>query len=123
MKRIKVLIVEDSKVIREFLEYIIGQDPRLEVAAAVGSAEEALRTFAPGRFDILLTDLSLPEMSGIEFVRVVQRLEPTLPVILISGYAVAPEQLGMGSSVKSITKPVDPPELDSMIDRLCPPSR
>lgn len=43
MKAIRVLIVEDSRVIREFLEYIIGQDPRLEVAAAVGSAEEALQ--------------------------------------------------------------------------------
>ena len=36
MKKIRVLIVEDSKVIREFLEHIIGNDPRLEIVGAVG---------------------------------------------------------------------------------------
>ena len=43
MRKIRVLVVEDSTVIRELLEYIIGRDPRLEIAGAVGSAEEALR--------------------------------------------------------------------------------
>ena len=41
--RIRVMIVEDSRPVREMLEYIIGNDPRLEVAESVSSAEEALR--------------------------------------------------------------------------------
>lgn len=43
MNKIRVLIVEDSKVIRELLEHIIGRDPRLQIVGAVESAEEALR--------------------------------------------------------------------------------
>ncbi len=113
--------MEDNDLVRELTCELLA-DGSKEVTAAA-SAEEALLTFQPGRFDIVLTDLSLPAMSGVEFAKVVHGLEPTLPVILISGYALAPEQLGLGSSVKSITKPVDPPELDSMIQLLCPPSR
>jgi CheY-like chemotaxis protein len=116
---LRVLYVEDNELVRELTCELL-EDGSKEVTTAA-SAEEALETFEPGRFDILLTDLSLPAMSGIEFVRVVQGIEPSLPVILISGYAVVPEQLGLGSSVKSVIKPVDPPELDSLIDRLCPP--
>ena len=43
MKKIRVLIVEDSSVVRLLLELIVGSDPRLEVAGAVETAEEALR--------------------------------------------------------------------------------
>jgi two-component system chemotaxis response regulator CheB len=43
MRKVRVLLVEDSAVVRELLAHIITSDPRLEVAAAVESAEEALR--------------------------------------------------------------------------------
>ena len=45
MKKIRVMIVEDSPVVAALLEYCVGSDPRLEVCATAGSAEEALDTF------------------------------------------------------------------------------
>jgi CheY-like chemotaxis protein len=116
---LRVLYVEDNELVRELTCELLADGSR-EVTAK-GTAEEALSAFKPGQFDIVLTDLSLPAMSGIEFVRVLQDIDPLVPVVLISGYALVPEQYGLGTSVKAITKPVDPPQLDSLIRELCPP--
>jgi len=83
MKRIRVLIVEDSKVIREFLEYIVGQDPRLEVAGAAGSAEEALAVLARLSPDVISMDIRLPGMNGFEATQRIMSEKPT-PIVVVS---------------------------------------
>jgi two-component system, chemotaxis family, protein-glutamate methylesterase/glutaminase len=83
MKKIRVLIVEDSKVIREFLEYIIGQDPRLEIAGAVGSAEEALSILDSAAPDVISMDIRLPGMNGFEATKRIMSERPT-PIVVIS---------------------------------------
>jgi two-component system chemotaxis response regulator CheB len=83
MKRIRVLIVEDSKVIREFLEYIIGRDPRLEVAASVGSAEDALKVLTRLSPDVISMDIRLPGMNGFEATRRIMSEKPT-PIVVVS---------------------------------------
>jgi two-component system chemotaxis response regulator CheB len=83
MKRIRVLIVEDSKVIQEFLEYIIGQDPRLEVVGAVTTAEEALRILARVSPDVISMDIRLPGMNGFEATRRIMSERPT-PIVVVS---------------------------------------
>ncbi|MEP7352588.1 MAG: chemotaxis-specific protein-glutamate methyltransferase CheB [Acidobacteriota bacterium] len=86
--KIRVLIVEDSLVIREFLEYIIGQDPRLEVVGSVGSAEEALRLLNPDswnaiRPDVISMDIRLPGMDGFEATQRIMSETPT-PIVVVS---------------------------------------
>jgi two-component system, chemotaxis family, protein-glutamate methylesterase/glutaminase len=83
MKKIRVLIVEDSKVIRELLEYIVGNDPRLEIAGAVGSAEEALRILDRVAPDVISMDIRLPGMNGLEATRRIMAERPT-PIVVIS---------------------------------------
>jgi two-component system chemotaxis response regulator CheB len=83
MKRIRVLIVEDSNEIREFLEYIIGQDPRLEVAGAVGSAEEALRILSRVSADVISMDIRLPGINGFEATQRIMSEKPT-PIVVVS---------------------------------------
>jgi two-component system chemotaxis response regulator CheB len=83
MKKIRVLIVEDSKVIREFLEYIIGHDPRLEIAAAVGSGEEALRVLSRVSPDVISMDIRLPGMNGFEATQRIMTERPT-PIVVVS---------------------------------------
>jgi two-component system chemotaxis response regulator CheB len=70
-------------VIREFLEYIIGQDPRLEVAAAVGSAEEALRILTRVAPDVISMDIRLPGMNGFEATQRIMSEKPT-PIVVVS---------------------------------------
>src|ERR1700681_1508244 len=83
MKRIRVLIVEDSKVIREFLEHIIGRDPRLEVVGSVGSAEEALRVLDQVAPDVISMDIRLPGMNGLEATQKIMTERPT-PIVVVS---------------------------------------
>ena len=89
----RVLFVEDEVVLRmstvDMLE-------RLGcVVAAVGSGEQALEILGKGRdFDLLLTDLGLPGMTGEQLAAEVQRRFPNLPVIIASGYGKSNTEAG-----------------------------
>jgi two-component system, chemotaxis family, protein-glutamate methylesterase/glutaminase len=83
VKKIRVLVIEDSKVIRQFLEHIIGNDPRLEIAASVESAEDALRILARVSPDVISMDIRLPGMNGFEATQQIMRERPT-PIVVVS---------------------------------------
>ncbi|QEL16621.1 chemotaxis-specific protein-glutamate methyltransferase CheB [Limnoglobus roseus] len=83
MNKIRVMIVEDSRVVRELLRDLIGRDPRLEVVAAVESAEEALRVLADAAPDIISMDIRLPGMNGFEATRRIMSTRPT-PIVVVS---------------------------------------
>jgi two-component system chemotaxis response regulator CheB len=91
MKKIRVLIVEDSQTIRELLERIVGHDPRLEIAASVGSAEEALRILARVSPDVISMDIRLPGMNGLEATRRIMTERPT-PIVVVAA-SVESEEL------------------------------
>jgi two-component system chemotaxis response regulator CheB len=86
MKKIRVLIVEDSKTARQHLEHIIGCDPRLEIAAAVETGEEALRIIEGAAPDVISMDLGLPGMNGFEATERIMQERPT-PVVVVSASA------------------------------------
>lgn len=83
MTKIRVMIVEDSRVVREFLVHLIGADPRLEVAAAVDSAEEALRLLERVSPDVISMDIRLPGMNGFEATQQIMIRKPT-PIVVVS---------------------------------------
>jgi two-component system cell cycle sensor histidine kinase/response regulator CckA len=80
----RVLLVEDEGAVRELLSSALERNG-FDVVTA-GSAEEAL-TLASPAFQILLSDISLPGMSGVQLARQLRRSLPTLRVLLMSGYA------------------------------------
>ena len=63
--RVRVMVVEDSLVVRQLLVHIIARDPRLIVAAAVSSAEEALQEIGRVQPDVISMDIRLPGMDGL----------------------------------------------------------
>ncbi len=90
-KKIRVLIVEDSPAVIELLKAIIGDDPRLEVAAAVETGERALEIVPRLRPDVISLDIRLPGINGFEVTQWVMQNHPT-PIVVVSA-SVESEEL------------------------------
>jgi two-component system, cell cycle response regulator CpdR len=113
---IRVLYIEDSDLVREITCELLARDNREIVA--VGNGEEALAAFKGNRFDIVITDISLPAMSGIDLARKIKQLAPSMPVILASGYPLDLDDVRLGPKVRAINKPFDTQQLDALIQEL-----
>ena len=81
-----VLIVDDHPVVRDGLASVLGAQAEMRVGGSVGSAEAMLEALAAGGVDVVLLDLALPGMSGMEALARVSRAFPTLPVIVFSAH-------------------------------------
>ncbi|MCM0020154.1 MAG: chemotaxis response regulator protein-glutamate methylesterase [Tagaea sp.] len=81
--KIRVLIVDDSALVREMLTGILSADPRLEVVGTAPDpivARDKIKALSP---DVLTLDVEMPRMNGIEFLEKLMRLRP-MPVVMIS---------------------------------------
>ena len=78
----QVLVVDDLDELREFLCDLLGESGHTVVPATNGS--DGVDLVRGQKFDLLITDIFMPEMDGIEFIRVVNQLQPDLPIIAIS---------------------------------------
>jgi len=115
MKR--VLIIDDDRRMRRTLQIVI-ERMGLESTAASG-ASEAREQLASARFDLVLTDLKMPEASGIDLLEEIRAEHPTLPVILITAYGTiqtAIEAMRKGAS-DYVLKPFDNENLELVIRR------
>lgn len=113
---LRILYVEDNDIVREVTCELLAQDQRQIVACA--TAEEALKEFAAQPFDLVITDVSLPVMSGIELARSILKLKPHLPVILASGYDLDFVMEDWGANVRSIIKPFEALEIEALMNKL-----
>jgi signal transduction histidine kinase len=82
--RASILVIEDEEPIRRMLVDSLTQAGHDVQTAADGLA--GLARFQGGRFDVVLTDLSLPERSGLEVARAVKATRPEMPVVLVTGW-------------------------------------
>jgi DNA-binding NarL/FixJ family response regulator len=81
----KILVVDDQQFVRETLRYLLLQQPHWEVfeAASGRAALESVRQIRP---DVVVMDIMMPEMSGIEATYELRQLAPKTKVVLISSY-------------------------------------
>ncbi|MBC7975995.1 MAG: response regulator, partial [Myxococcales bacterium] len=106
---IRILIVDDSVVIRKLLTATLSEVPGLEIVATAALGKIALAKIAECNPDIVILDVEMPEMDGIETLQHIRKLAPRLPVIMFStktdhGAAATIEALTSGAS-DYVTKP------------------
>lgn len=81
-----IAIVEDNKVIRESLMEFVQTDPECRCVCACATGEEALKVIPKHQPDIVLMDIQLPNMSGIECTAQLKQLLPSVQIIMVTVY-------------------------------------
>jgi two-component system chemotaxis response regulator CheB len=121
-ERIRVLVVDDSVVIRRLVTHALEQDPALEVVGAAAHGGIALRRIPQLNPDVVTLDVEMPEMDGLETLRRLKRDYPHLRVIMFStlterGGAVTLEALSLGAD-DYVTKASNEGSLERSMVRL-----
>lgn len=80
----RILIVDDHPMMREGLAQLIEHEPDLQTASQADSAAQALQLMSASLPDLLLLDISLPDKNGLELIKDVHTLYPSLPVLVVS---------------------------------------
>ena len=82
----RILFVDDEEMIRRICQEMLGSLGYEVVTAADGREALELLQREPGSYDLVITDLSMPRMDGLALAKAVKELEPSLPVVLSTGY-------------------------------------
>jgi PAS domain S-box-containing protein len=89
MKPLSILVIDDEEFVRETLGEILAA--LTHDVVTVDSGRAALEMIATKKFDVVFTDLAMPEMDGWETARAIRQAEPNLPVVLVTGYGATTE--------------------------------
>jgi CheY-like chemotaxis protein len=113
----RILVVDDEAIVGEFMaEFLASRGLDVTVKS---DPLEAMRWFDedPNRVDLVLTDQTMPRMTGLELAQRLTAERPALPVVLYTGYGddLGPGELGRHGVVAQLRKPVEPAELVELL--------
>jgi two-component system chemotaxis response regulator CheB len=109
---IKVLIVDDSLVVREFLQHLLTSDPDIQVVGMAGDGDEAVQLVHRMKPDVVTMDIHMPKMDGYQAIRKIMETHP-VPVIIVSS-SWDPQEVGNSframeaGAVAALVKPQGP---------------
>jgi len=109
----RILYVEDNDDLRGAMAYLLRGDHREVVECANG--EDALSIFESSKFDAVVTDVSLPGISGTELARTILRTQPLHWIVLCSAYDPAHWVSQLGPNVRSLPKPFELDEMEALM--------
>ena len=114
----RVLLIEDDDDNRELMGEVL-QEAGYEVVL-VASGAEGLRTLAEQSIDVIVTDLGMPGMGGLEVAQAAKEIAPSVPVVVITGFADREDiKRARGREIDAVlVKPVDPDALTSVVDQM-----
>jgi two-component system invasion response regulator UvrY len=88
MKKITIIIVDDHTLVRESWRMVLNSDRRLNVIAECGSAESAIDEIRRRKPDVVLLDINLPGMNGIDAVQEIKKVSPPSKIVGVSLHAL-----------------------------------
>ncbi len=106
MDPVRVLLVEDDDDNRDLMAEVLATAGFEVVASATG--KDALRSLSERPVDVIVTDVGMPGMGGLELAAAARRAAPSVPVIVVTGWAER-EDIAASKDVEAVlVKPVDP---------------
>lgn len=122
MGKIRVLVVDDSVVIRKILSDVLSEDPDIEIAGVAANGRIALQKIPQVNPDLITLDIEMPELNGLETLEALRKDYPDLPVIMFStlterGAEATLDALSLGAS-DYVTKPSNIGKVSESFDRL-----
>lgn len=120
MDRIKLLIVDDEIVVQQSCVAIFSEKSECYDITTVSSGNEALQILEKKPFDIILTDIKMPGLSGLKLLSTINNKYPDTAIIVITGYATvktAVEAMKVGA-VDFIPKPFTPDEIYNAVKKV-----
>jgi CheY-like chemotaxis protein len=121
LANLRAVVVDDEPDSREFVSFVLEQAGAKVIA--VGSAIEALQTLQSFHFDVLLSDIGMPEMDGYTLMRQVRQLpvDQQVPAIALTAYAgeVDRQQAISAGFQTHLSKPVEPAEIVATVAIVC----
>ncbi len=114
----RVLLVEDDDDNRELMGEVL-QDAGYQVMLAASGAE-GLRMLAEHSIDVVVTDVGMPGMGGLEVARAAKEIAPRVPVVVVTGFADREDiARARGREVDAVlVKPVEPDALTSTVEQM-----
>jgi CheY-like chemotaxis protein len=119
----KILVVDDDPAVQMTIRLLLERAGHS--VAVAGDGHKGLAAFESGDFDLLFLDIFMPGMDGLETMRHVQRLRPTVPIVVISGRPLVmdagaePDFLAMSTklgAISSLPKPFKPAALLATVE-------
>lgn len=114
----KILIIDDEPKIRNGLSNLLTRREGWEVAGAYENAADALKYLAVNQVDVMITDIKMPEISGLELIARIREQDKKTVIIILSGYSnfqFAQRAIELGVS-RYLTKPTNPRELICVLE-------
>ncbi|NQJ69894.1 response regulator transcription factor [Streptococcus suis] len=117
----KMLVVDDEYMILEGIKHLLPyQDYHVDIVFTAENAEEALDYVSKNAVDLVLTDVSMPEMTGLEMISQMKELVPDIHIIIMSGFQefeYARKAISLGA-LDYLVKPINKQELASLLQQL-----
>ena len=114
----KILIIDDEPKVRNGLSNLLTRREGWEVAGAYENAADALKYLAVNQVDVMITDIKMPEISGLELIARIRERDKKTAIIILSGYSnfqFAQRAIELGVS-RYLTKPTNPRELICVLE-------
>ena len=119
MSGLRILVVDDDESVLRACARILGEIPEAEIVPQK-SGNAATEQLSTESFDMLISDIQIPDVSGLELTKIAHQRDPNLPVILITGYPVVEVlqgslRLGVAAC---LMKPIRPDDLLATVQRV-----
>jgi two-component system, NarL family, invasion response regulator UvrY len=107
---IKILIADDHPIVRAGVKQILAETGDMEVIAEASSGQEVINKISSSNCDLILLDISMPGIGGLEALKQLRTIEPKLPILILSQhkeeeYAIRAIKAGASGYVRKINSP------------------